>query len=208
MRTWTRRLIALGVTLTMAAPAAWAQAPAAKPAAPADKPAPKAAADKPGVVIGDLVVVTATVDAIDKDKRTVTLKGPKGKTVTLKVDEAAKNFDQVKVGDKVKAEYLDAIAVFVRKPGDPPDAMETQALAVAPRGKKPAAVAVNTVEVTATVEKIDYKTRLVTLKGPDGNTKTIKVDPRVKRLAEVKVGDQIVFRHTEAVAIRVTKPGA
>ena len=199
MKTWTRGLLALGMALALSAPLAWAQAPAAKPAA-----AP--AADKPGVVIADVAVMTATVEAIDKNKRTVTLKGPAGRMVTLKVGPDAKNFDQIQAGDKVKGEYLDSIALFVRKSGAPPDAAEMQAVSVAPKGKKPMAMVVETVEITAKVEKIDYKKRLVTLKGPDGNTKTIKVDPRVKKLGEVKVGDEIVLRHTEALAIRVMKP--
>ena len=44
------------------------------------------------------------------------------------------------------------------------------------------------------------------LKGPEGKTRTIKVDPSVKRLKEVKKGDQVVLRYTEAVAISVRKP--
>ena len=203
---WTRGWMVCALTLTMAAPVAWAQAPTAKPPVPADKSAAAAPAGAPGVVMADLRVVTATVEAIDTAKRTVTLKGADGRSTTLKVGPGAKNFDQVKVGDKVKFEFLDSIALFVRKAGDPPDAAEMQAVAVAPRGQKPKGMTVNTVEISAKVEKIDYKTRMVTLKGPEGNTRTIKVDPRVKRLAEVKVGDDIVLRHTEAVAIEVTAP--
>ena len=61
-------------------------------------------------------------------------------------------------------------------------------------------------EVNANVEKIDYQKRLITLKGPEGNVRTLKVDPRVKRLNEIKVGDDIVLRRTEAVALDVTPP--
>lgn len=206
MKTWTRGLLAFGMTLALSAPLAWAQAPAAKPPAAADKPAAAASADKPGVVIADVAVINAAVEAIDKDKRTVTLKGPGGRTVTLKVGPNAKNFDQVKVGDKVKIRFLDSIALFVRKSGEPADAAEMQAISVAPKGQKPMGIAVNTVEISAKVEKIDYDKRLITLKGPEGNMKTIKVDQRVKKLREVKVGDDIVLRHTEAVAIQVTAP--
>ena len=205
MKSWTRRWLALCLSLALSASVAWAQAPAAKPPALADKPAAAAPGDKPGVVIADIVVITATVEAVDKDKRTVTLKGPKGRTVMLKVGPDAKNFDQIKVGDKVKGKFLDAVALFVRKSGAPPDAAEMQAVSVAPRGQKPMAMAVDTVEITAKVEKIDYKKRLVTLKGPDGQMKTIKVDTRVKKLGEVKVGDEIVLRHTEAIALEVVK---
>lgn len=205
MKTWTRGWLAFCLSLALSASAAWAQAPAAKPPAPADKPAAAAPGDKPGVVVADVVVITATVEAVDKDKRTVTLKGPKGRTVVLKVGPDAKNFDQIKVGDKVKGKFLDAVALFVRKSGAPPDAAEMQAVSVSPRGQKPMVMAVDTVEITAKVEKIDYTKRLVTLKGPDGQMKTIKVDSRVKRLGEVKVGDEIVLRHTEAVALEVVK---
>ena len=40
---------------------------------------------KPGVVMAEGASITATVEAIDYDKRTVDLKGPKGNVVTLKV---------------------------------------------------------------------------------------------------------------------------
>ena len=206
MKAWTRGSLAFALTLALSAPLVWAQAPAAKPPAPADKPAAAAPADSPGVVIADVTAINASVEAIDKDKRTVTLKGPRGRTVTLKVGPDAKNFDQVKVGDTLKVRYLESIALFVRKAGEPADAAETQAVSVAPKGKKPAGIAVSTVEISAKVEKINYDKRLLTLKGPEGNVRTLKVDPRVKRLGEVKVGDDVVLRYTEAVAIQVTPP--
>lgn len=206
MNAWIRGLLAVGITLAASAPLAWAQAPAAKSAAPADKSSAAAPAGEPGVVLADVTTINASVEAVDKDKRTVTLKGPGGRVVTLKVGPRARNFDQVKVGDTVRVRFLDSIALFVRKAGEPADAAEMQAVSVAPKGKQPAGIAVNTVEISAKVEKIDYNKRLITLKGPEGNTRTIKVDPRVKRLAEIKVGDDIVLRHTEAVAIQVRPP--
>ena len=40
---------------------------------------------KPGAVVVNAVSITATVEAIDYDKRTVALKGPRGNVVELKV---------------------------------------------------------------------------------------------------------------------------
>jgi len=193
-----RALLALCLVVVISASVAWAQTPAA--------PKAEAPAGKPGVVVADVTRITATVEAVDQAKHTVTLKGWQGRTVTLTVPPEAKNFDQIKVGDKVKTKYVDAVAIFVRKANDPPNAAETQAVAVAPRGQKPLAAAINTVEVSANVEKIDYQRRLITLKGPEGNVRTLKVDPRVKRLNEIKAGDDIVLRRTEAVALEVTPP--
>ena len=206
MKSRTRASLAIGLALAFSWSVAWAQAPATPPPATPPAAPDKPSAGAPGVVMADVVVINATVEAVDKDKRTVTLKGSGGRSVTLKVGPNAKNFDQIKVGDKVKGKFLDAVALFVRKSGTPPDAAEMQAVSVAPRGKKPMAMAVDTVEISAKVEKIDYKKRLITLKGPEGNTRTIKVDPRVKRLSEIKVGDDIVLRHTEAMAIEVVAP--
>src|SRR4051812_2869681 len=47
------------------------------------------------------------------------------------------------------------------------------------------------VSITAKVEAIDPAKREVTLKGPLGNVVTFVVDQRVKRLNEVKVGDEV-----------------
>jgi len=160
----------------------------------------------PGVIVADTVKITATVEAIDYAKRTVTLKGPEGNTRTLKVGEAARNFDQVKVGDQVVAQYFESVALYVKKPGGQPSAGETNVVQMAPRGAKPEGVVVNTTELTATVEAIDYAKRTVTLKGPEGNSVTLKVDKSAKNFKNVKKGDQVVARYTEAVAISVQKP--
>jgi hypothetical protein len=69
----------------------------------------------------------------------------------------------------------------------------------------PAGTVVETKQMTATVETIDYDARTVMLKGPGGETRTIAVDPGVERLRDVKVGDQVVVRHTEALALVVKK---
>ena len=62
------------------------------------------------------------------------------------------------------------------------------------------------VSLTATVEAIDYTNREVTLKGPLGNEATFTVDQRVKRLDEVKVGDQIRADYYISVAAELRKP--
>ena len=114
-----------------------------------------------------------------------------------------KNFDQVKTGDRVTAKYFESIAIRVRKPNEPPFGEKESAVQVAPKGAKPGAVAVETSEMTAVVEAIDYKSRTVTLRGPQQKTVNLKVDKSVKRFNEVKKGDEIVIRRTEAMAIDV-----
>jgi Cu/Ag efflux protein CusF len=64
------------------------------------------------------------------------------------------------------------------------------------------------VEVTASVEAIDPKTREVTLKGPMGNEVTFTVDERVKRFDEIKVGDHVHADYYVSVAAELRKPTA
>ena len=57
-----------------------------------------------GVEVGDAVVLTAEVVAIDRVDRTLALLGPDGNVVAVEVSHAARNFDQIKIGDQVKVE--------------------------------------------------------------------------------------------------------
>ena len=162
-----------------------------------------AAKASPRLVVGETTSIEARLDAVDVKKRLVTVTGPRGKTLTLKVGPDVKDLDQVKPGDQLVVRYFEPLGVFVRKGGERPGATEANAVQVMPRGKRPVAVAVDTVEFRGTVEAIEYAKRRLTLKGPEGKTRTIKVDPSVTRLNDVKKGDQIVVRYTEATAFSV-----
>lgn len=65
-----------------------------------------------------------------------------------------------------------------------------------------------TITATAAVTKIDQKTRMVTLKGSDGQTKTIHVSDEVKNLAQVKRGDLVTIAYYESIAWELRKKGS
>ena len=60
-------------------------------------------------------------------------------------------------------------------------------------------------QVTATVASIDPSKRTATLKFEDGSTQNLPVRGDLD-LGKRKVGDKVVFRVTEMVAISVEKP--
>lgn len=62
------------------------------------------------------------------------------------------------------------------------------------------------VTVTAKVEAVDQAKREVTLKGPLGNVVTFVVDERVKRLKEVKVGDEVTADYYVSLAGELRAP--
>jgi hypothetical protein len=165
---------------------------------------------KPGVVVSNVATMQATVTDIDKATRTITLRSDDGREETMKLGPEVKNFDQIEKGDKVTAEYHEATAIFARKPeaasGAAGSGVQTYGKAeLAPLGQKPSGVFADVTEVVATVDAIDYAKRQVTLKGPTGKMRTINVAEDVPNLENVKKGDDVVIRYSEALAISVTK---
>jgi Cu/Ag efflux protein CusF len=165
-----------------------------------------AAESKPSRVEGELIVITATVKAIDKKNRVVTVKFPDGKEKKITCGPEVRNFPQIRIGDEVKAQFLESVELMVGDPGVKPSVDRETKAARAPLGEKPGFAAVDAVEVTATVQAIDYETRDVTLLGPEGKTIKLKAGPEVKRLNDVKQGDTVVARLTKAVSLTVSKP--
>ena len=150
-----------------------------------------------------LVKRTGTVQAIDLDKRLVTLKGSRGNEITVYVTDRAKNLPQLKVGDQVTMSYYEELALRVVPPGQAaPAPTMTSALSTAKPGEKPGAVETRETTVTVTIEAIDKNAGTVTFKGPAGNSRTVKAaDP--KNLELIKVGDPVEITYTEAFAVLV-----
>lgn len=157
--------------------------------------------------VANTVEITASVQAIDKAKRAVTLRGPEGNLRTITVGPEVKNFDQVKVGDQVAVRYLEALSLELKKGGTMPVARTESAVAgKAKPGEKPGIGGARQITVTADVIALDAANQIVTLKGPE-LTVDVKVhDPDQFKL--VKVGDQVEATYTEALLISVEPKAA
>ena len=156
-----------------------------------------------------MVRITASVEAIDKAERTVTLKGPRGNVLTLPVGQEVRNFDQIKVGDFVVVRYAEALSLELKKGGGIRERSEKTESARAEAGAQPAAGARRTVTVMADVVAVDPKRSTITLRGPK-RTVELKVKNR-QHFDVVKVGDQVQATYEEAVALSVEpapKPAA
>jgi len=166
---------------------------------------------EPGKVsVAEATRVTATIEAIDKAKRLITLKGPEGNSVVIQAGPDVKKFDQLKVGDLVTVEYVEALTLELKKGGGQVrERTERENTVASKPGEKPGAVAGRQVTVIADVIAVDAAKQTVRLKGPK-RTVDLKVrDPEQFKL--IKVGDQVEATFTEAVAIAVEpapKPAA
>jgi Cu/Ag efflux protein CusF len=153
--------------------------------------------------IAETVKLEATITAIDKATRAVTLKNDKGEEMTVTAGPEVKNFNQMKVGDVVSVEYLRALALELKKGGGLIVQRTEQAGGAAAKpGEKPAGAVGRQVKVVADVIGLDPGTQTVTLKGPQRTVELKIADPeQFKRIAK---GDQVEATFTEAVAIAVT----
>jgi hypothetical protein len=163
--------------------------------------------ETPRKVFARTNTVTAKVAKIDYDKRELTLKTADGRTRKFTVGEDVERFPQIKKGDDVKMTYYESMALALAKPGSalPPTGRHAALLSRAP-GEKPGGTAVSVVDLTATVEDVDRDRREVTLRGPEGNSVVVEVDPEVGNLEQIHKGDQIAITATEAMAVSVEKP--
>jgi hypothetical protein len=69
-------------------------------------------------------------------------------------------------------------------------------------------VETDVISARARIIAIDKENRIVTLRGPKGNDVAVYADERVQRFNELKIGDIVTATYSQALAVRVRKPGA
>jgi hypothetical protein len=150
---------------------------------------------KPGLIQGgipvDIIQYPVTVEAVDADRRIITLKNADGSTKTFTVTPSVQNFDQVKVGDLVKATVKAELSVYILDHGRLPGANGTT------RPK--------TINFNAKVLTVDPSYRLLTLQFTNGHEFTIKAGLNVP-LEKMAPGDDVVMRSNEVTAIEIKNP--
>jgi hypothetical protein len=197
-------------------PALWTLLPAAllsltscssTPTPPPDQASAKVAYSEgvPGGVMVKTFKTTAVVTAIDYTTRQATLLGSDGKKFSVKVGLEAVNFDQVRVGDHVKATLTQQLVVGLGKEGAASGDGAAGVVLLAAKGAPPGGLVAGTTQVTARILAMDLKRHTATLRFEDGTTKTFPVRPDVD-LRQRQIGEQVVFRVTEMIALSVEKP--
>ena len=161
-------------------------------------------ATKPGkgAAAARTVRVSASVEAIDKQNRVVTLKGPRGNVFDLAVGPDVKNFDQIQVGDFLVVRYAQALTLELKKGGGGVRSRtEGQDAVKANPGARPGAAGARQVKVVADITAVNAKQQTITLKGPKQSVEMKVHDPEMFKT--LKVGDQVEATYTEAAAITI-----
>lgn len=153
---------------------------------------------------------SALVVAVDPAGRSVSLKAAGGRVFDVIASPEVRNFEQIRVGDTVKVEYMEALSLVLKKnvPGAASITEEEIGGARSPEGAKPGGAVGRRMTFLANVVSVDAKRQVVVLRGPKGNTVDLRVPDR-EQLKNIKQGDQVQAVYTEAVAIAVeTVPAA
>jgi len=197
-----KKLLILALLLLAALPNSATAADAAKTGAKTGT----TKAGKPYFQATDKITEQATVLKVDKATRYVTLRGEHGDTVKVKAGEQVKNFAQIAVGDQVELTYTEKLTITVEPAGAAESTTETMTASAKP-GEKPSASVTERTQYKATISSIDKAAGTATLKGYDGVEFTVTpVHP--ENLSKVSVGELVVFTHTSAMAVSVTKVAA
>ena len=152
--------------------------------------------------VAQTIKITATITAIDKATRDITLKGPQGNEVVVTAGPDVKNFDNMKVGDQVNAQYVEALTLELKKGGGMTVARSDQGgVLEAKPGQMPGGVAGRQVTIVADVVDVNPAKQSITLRGPKRTVEVVVPDPAQFKL--IAKGDQVEAKYTQALAIAV-----
>jgi Cu/Ag efflux protein CusF len=118
---------------------------------------------------------------------------------------------RLSTGFTIALAMLGSSAVLAQQPAQQrsqqPPAQQQQPSAQSSTAR-PAAGAVASATVIATVEAIDMKTREVTLKKEDGSVTTIHVGEEARNLGQVEKGDRVTVSYEVGMVVALGPPGA
>lgn len=151
-------------------------------------------------------VFNARVQAISRKKQLLTLKFNDEKVAKIKVSGSVRNFEEVGVGDSIKAKFDDQVEVFPVNAAGKPVWPEIKEIKKAPKGTPPSAATVRPYEYASTVTAVDYLAKKITIKGPAGHPIRLTATADATRFNEIKAGDSVVARFTQTNRIDIEPP--
>jgi hypothetical protein len=163
------------------------------------------ASEKPSFSATRTVQLTASVVAVDREARTITLQGPEGNTQTLQADPESNNIDKIEIGDTVNVEFVQNMTIEVfANDGMEPGAAVMAAKGTNKEGETPAAMEMITTVATATVEDINIEANTFKLKWPGGEVVEYEAQ-NPENLKKADVGDLVVTTQTEAIILTLNE---
>ena len=135
------------------------------------------------------VTISGTIESIDDSRHTINLRKADGGIETIHVPVNAKQFDQLKVGDKLSATYNNTVSAKLKPPGEAPvDNMAGSTSMGQNVASGGTAAMLRT--MTVTVTDVDKAAGSISVAGPNNWRYSRRVaDPAL--LDQIKAGDKI-----------------
>jgi Cu/Ag efflux protein CusF len=161
------------------------------------------AAQKP-IYESEARTVTATIEAVEKASRIVTLKTEAGTRLHVTAPQEMEGFNSLRVGDLVSARYFEAVVVRVARPGSPTPTSEP-ATRVTRKDRAPGSETFTERTLRATIVAVSTDKPSLTLKAADGREHTMAVTDAAQ-LKALKAGDRLDVTFYESRLISVERP--
>jgi len=152
------------------------------------------------------VEVTATVRAIDRVSRTISLERPSGERSVVVAGPEVRNFDQIDVGDTAKARYIESLSARLLGPDEADTELTVTVAAVrAGIGQEPAGGLAGEVAQTVQIESVDLDHYLVTFSDSAGSLHAVRAEREEGRrfVSGLKRGDHVELIYGTAIVLTV-----
>ena len=160
---------------------------------------------QPGLFSGTTATHTdATIEKIDMNTNTLTLRKQDGSLVDVVVDKTVGNVSRLHIGDHVAITYTRALILSAQRAAEGAirERIDTQTITPASGGMTKT---VHRVQAVATVLAIDRGQRLLTLRGPSG---PMTLQASTDRFLDgLQIGENIRVDYIEGTALDVTRDG-
>jgi len=172
---------------------------------PVEAPPPPVVEAPDPINIEEVIERSATVEALNLEKRLVTLKAEDGEVFTVEAGPEVRNLAQVKVGDVVVARYYRAIGAKLSTAATPDAPVVDLAGERAAEGERPAGAIGTQATVPVTIVTTRDEGKVVSFYGEDGLVRVLEVqNPTAQEFVRgLKEGDKVELTFTEALAISV-----
>jgi hypothetical protein len=149
------------------------------------------------ISVPEKVTMSASIEAIDKTARSVTLNGLWGSFVTVFTNNEFRKFEMFNVGDEVSATYSIAAGARIGNPGSTKPLNETSSIETFESAGNNDVALEQTIMVS--IEEIDRTASSITVKTGEGSLLNFRIDD-LEQLQSFKVGERVDVK----VAVRLS----
>lgn len=154
-----------------------------------------------------LETMIGTVTDISTETREITIIGPQGELTTITAGEELERFDEIVVNDIIKFDLYTYMKAEFRVPTAEEIAEPIVVVEEAIKATKedaPAGAVGAVIKAVVTIEALNRVYMMATVKGPEGNFLSIKMEDK-DLITKLHIGQVVILTYAEALAVSLEK---